>query len=189
MPVTTLYNVRNLEKITEIFVPNDTFTVQLKHKNIIEGSVEVKNSIGNTVSASDYIINYELGRIKGSMFGSLGSDNHTIIFNYYPIYKNPYMQLSVWNDATKLPFVTEREDSDIFDGLTIDFNNDWFITSDENNSYWWTTEDGSSWQKNDGELTHFFIVSATDLDVNFDGTIDLKAIRVPNKYGVIFSDQ
>ena len=38
-------------------------------------------------------------------------------------------------------------------------------------------------------MTHFFIVSATDLDVNFDGTIDLKAIRVPNKYGVIFSDQ
>ena len=37
------------------------------HKNIIEGTVEVKNNIGNTVSASDYTVNYELGRIRGTL--------------------------------------------------------------------------------------------------------------------------
>ena len=189
MPITTLYNVRDLNRISEIFIPNDTFSVQLNYKNIIKGSVEVKNSIGNTISDSDYIINHELGRIKARSAGSMSSDNHTITFNYFPIYRNPYMQLSVWNDPKKLPFVTEREDSDVFDGLSIDFNNDWLITSDDINTYWWTTNDGTKWTKNDGENTHFFIVSATDLDVDFDGKIDLKAIRVPNKYGVIFSDQ
>ena len=37
--------------------------------------------------------------------------------------------------------------------------------------------------------TYFFIVSATDLDTNFDGKVDLRAIRVPNKYAVVFSDK
>ena len=189
MPVTTLYSVKNLEKISEIFTPNDTFAVQLMHKNIIEGTVEVKNNIGNTVSASDYTVNNELGRIRAALLDRSVTNKHTITFNYYPIYKNPYIQQSVWNDPKKLPYVTERLDSDVFDGLSIEFKNDWFITSDDENTYWWTTNDGNNWVKNDGETTHFFIVSATDLDVDFNGSIDLKAIRVPNKYAVVFSDK
>ena len=63
---------------------------------------------------------------------------------------------------------------------------DWFITSDDENTYWWTTNDGNNWVKNDGETTHFFIVSATDLDVDFNASIDCKAIRVPNNYAVVF---
>ena len=55
---------------------------------------------------------------------------------------------------------------------------------DDENTYWWTTEDNVDW-KNDGENTYFFIVSATDLDTNFDGKVDLRAIRVPNKYAVV----
>ena len=51
------------------------------HKKVI-----LIDDLNNKEHFSDYIINYELGRIKGSMSGSLGSDNHTIIFNYYPIY-------------------------------------------------------------------------------------------------------
>ena len=89
MPITTLYNVRDLDRISEIFIPNDTFSVQLNYKKIIKGSVEVKNSIGNTISDSDYIINHELGRIKARSAGSMSSDNHTITFNYFPIYRNP----------------------------------------------------------------------------------------------------
>ena len=85
--------------------------------------------------------------------------------------------------------MTERSDTDIFDGLSIEFNNDWFITSDDENTYWWTTEDNVDWKRNDGENTYFFIVSATDLDTNFDGKVDLRAIRVPNKYAVVFSDE
>ena len=83
----------------------------------------------------------------------------------------------------------EKNDTDIFDGLSIYFNNDWFITSDDENTYWWTTEDNLEWKRNDGENTYFFIVSATDLDINFDGKIDLRAIRVPNNYAIVFSDK
>ena len=67
--------------------------------------------------------------------------------------------------------------------------NDWFITSDDDQ---YVLVDYQRWKqlgKNDGETTHFFIVSATDLDVDFNGSIDLKAIRVPNKYGVVFSNK
>ena len=129
------------------------------HKNIIEGTVEVKNNIGNTVSASDYTVNYELGRIRGSTPGSLSTNEHTVTFNYYPIYKNPYIQQSVWNDPKKLPYVTERLDSDVFDGLSIEFKNDWFITSDDENTYWWTTNDGNNWVKNDGEQLIFSLLA------------------------------
>ena len=58
---------------------------------------------------------------------------------------------NLFNDPLKLPYVTERSDTDIFDGLSIEFNNDWFITSDDENTYWWTTEDNVEWKRNDGE--------------------------------------
>ena len=131
----------------------------------------------------------KLGRIRASNSGSLGSDEHTLSFQYYPIFFNPYIQESIWDDPTKLPYVTEKNDTDIFDGLSIKFSNDWFITSDDENTYWWTTENNLEWKRNDGENTYFFIVSATDLDINFDGKIDLRAIRVPNNYAIVFSDK
>lgn len=188
-PVTTYYSVKDLNEITATFIPNDTFYIQLDYNNIIATSITLKNSLGNTVPVSDYIIDSVLGRIKGSSNGSLGNDEHLITFKYYPIYFNPYMQGSIWDDTAKLPFVTERKDTDIFDGLSIGFNNDWVIEPSDKNTYWWTTEDGATWIKNNGESTYFFVLGATDLDINFDGKIDLRSIRVPNKYAIVFSDQ
>jgi hypothetical protein len=189
MPVTTMYSVKNLDPLTESFTPNDTFRVQLSKKNIIPSSVKLVNSIGAEIPASDYEIDYERGRIRAASQGSLGNDDHELTFNYYPIYKNPYIHESVWTNPNQLPYVPEHKDSDIFDGLSIQFNNDWFITAKEKETYWWTTEDGSTWSQNQADSTLHFIVSASDLDTNFDGKIDLKAIRVPNKYAVVFSDQ
>ena len=187
-PITTHYSVKNLNTIYESFLPNDTFFVALSKKNIISSSIELKNSTGFVIPGSDYEFDAKLGRIRASNSGSLGSDEHTLSFQYYPIFFNPYIQESIWDDPTKLPYVTEKNDTDIFDGLSIKFSNDWFITSDDENTYWWTTENGSEWIRNDGDNTYFFIVSATDLDTNFDGKIDLRAIRVPNNYAIVFSD-
>ena len=83
------------------------------------------------IPSSDYEIDTKLGRIRSSNSGSLGSDEHTLSFQYYPIFFNPYIQQSIWNDPLKLPYITERGDTDIFDGLSIVFDNDWFITSDD----------------------------------------------------------
>jgi len=189
MPMTTLYTVKDLEPITESFTPNDTFRVQLGKKHLIPESIKVLNNLGNEVSLDDYEIDYDLGRIRGTRPGSLGNSEHSIVFNYYPIYRNPYINGSIWSDPTQAPFVPEHKDSDIFDGLSIKFQNDWFITALDKKTYWWTTEDGSNWSKDQPDSTLFFIVSASDIDINFDGEVDLNAIRVPNNYAVVFSNQ
>lgn len=186
-PVTTYYTVQDLTPIEESFTPNDTFRVQLAHTNIIKETVIIKNSNGVTIPAEDYILEYDRGRIRGAAAGSLDSDKHTITYEYYPIYRNPYMHQSIWDSPENTPYVPERKDTDIFDGLSILFNNNWKIRSLEKGTYWWTKDGSDSWTKNDPDSTFFFIVSASDLDINFDGKIDLNATRIPNDYAIVFS--
>ena len=107
-PITTHYSVKNLNTIYESFLPNDTFFVALSKKNIISSSIELKNSTGFVIPSSDYEFDAKLGRIRASNSGSLGSDEHTLSFQYYPIFFNPYIQESIWDDPTKLPYVTEK---------------------------------------------------------------------------------
>ena len=79
MPVTTLYSVKNLE-ISEIFTPNDTFAVQLMHKNIIEGTVSEKQE---KICQPD-ILSIMVSRIRAKTDRSVQINTQNI--NYYPIY-------------------------------------------------------------------------------------------------------
>ena len=136
---------------------------------------------------------YETGKLKASYHGALGSDEHTISFEYYPVYKDPYIQKSIWNNTDKKPYVPETKDAKIFDGIRLIFNNSptlnevsgeynyWVITPIDSLTYWWTTQNGSEWKKNDFEST--YQVSVGSSVSSFLG----KPIKMPSDYMIVFS--
>lgn len=193
-PMTTYYSVRDITGIEYSFIPEDTLTVQLPYQNVIEETVVLKNSVGNTISENEYLLLHSNGKIKASEHGSLGSDEHTISFEYYPIFKNPYIQKSIWNNQNEIPYVPETNDAEAFDGIRLLFENSpqlnaqtgdynyWTVAPIDSLTYWWTTENGSSWTKNDPEKTHEISVGASVS--SFLGV----PIKMPTDYMVVFDD-
>ena len=74
---------------------------------------------GNTIDTADYVIRTNTGFIKSKRTGVFNTDSLRFEFQYYPIYKSPYIKGS--------PFVDEAKDSDIFDGMQLIFDNVWNI--------------------------------------------------------------
>lgn len=182
--VTTYYTVRTTTPTTISFRPDDTSFVQLPHTNIIYDSVfSIKNELGIEIDSSDYIIDLKKGKIRGYIAGSLTSGEHTMVYNYYPILKSPYIHNSPWKDENETPLVTETKDSEVFDGVRIQFDNDWSISSFDSLTYWWTTEDEISWEQDNGDSTYFFTVGTQDFP-----SLDLYAKTIPNDYMIVFSD-
>jgi hypothetical protein len=188
-PVTTYYSIKDLTPVTVTFIPNDTLPVQLPYQNIIIESVTVKNSVGSIISNDDYVLISATGKIFASAPGSLGNDEHSITFNHYPIYNDPHLQNSPWTHSEWLPYAPETKDTRAFDGIRLNFSNDWVISPSDTLSFWLTTDDGISWSKDDADNTHLFSVGTQNLDLNFDGNIDLFALRMPSDYVISFSDE
>jgi len=190
IPITTLYSIKDLNQITVEFdlQVNDTVFYSLDKKNIIEDTFVLKFSNGNQVPESSYNINFSKGEIQilneelpGEFFAE---------FNYYPVYKSPYIHGAQWNgslldndnnnyDGTSL-WIEEVTDSDIFDGMMMQFNNDWEIGY--KNHHW--IIDGNEISDTN---------PAPNIDISF-GTLDLgppyniKSYASPNDYKIEFSD-
>lgn len=119
---TTRYSVRDLSGVQEMFVGQDTINVRLGHQNIIPETVELLDADGNLVPDDLYVIQPAEGRIRGAEPGDLKFGmQYSISYEYYPVSASPYINNS--------PFQEETRDSDIFDGLSLDFANDWVIQS------------------------------------------------------------
>ncbi|MBN2008875.1 hypothetical protein JW960_05980 [candidate division KSB1 bacterium] len=129
VPITSFYRVRDLVGIKEKFTSRDTFVVRLTNSNLVDGTIEVKDPNGAIVDTSNYLLNAELGTIRGKSSRSLlyGAP-YTITYQYYPVYKSPYIEDS--------PYETETKDTDIFDGIRILFQNDWTIKIDKQKTGW-----------------------------------------------------
>lgn len=85
----TTYSVLDSTGITESFISDDTVFVALSHTNIKENSVTVKTLSGTTVSASDYIVSYEAGKIRGASAGSLPDGaEFSVSYSYYPVWES-----------------------------------------------------------------------------------------------------
>ena len=130
IPVTSSYSIKDSSGTAEVFTANDTGYVHLINSHLVESTVELSDMNGNAVPESRYIIDYENGKIRGKNQGDLGFGQYSIFYKYYPIYRSPYIKGSPYEDETK--------DSDIFDGLSIDFNNKWAAVLDVERTGWTT---------------------------------------------------
>jgi hypothetical protein len=182
--VTSYYTVKTLTPTTFTFTPDDTLYTRLPNRHIINDTdFSLKNSLGVDIDTDDYMIDFELGKIRSTNLESLGNDEHTLTYNYFPIYQNSTMHKTTWVDETKTPYVPEAMDSDIFDGMRIQFENDWSVNEIDSLTYWWTTADGETWDKNNGDSTYFFTIGTQ----NFS-SINLYAEKNPADYMIVFSD-
>ena len=167
VPVTTAYSVRDISGTLESFEARDTIVVRLENQHLIEETVVVEDAAGNTVNPSEYILDAFNGRIKGSEAGSLRyGDTYTIRYEYYPVYRSQNIE--------KNPYKDETLDTDIFDGMSLAFNNHWKIEIDTLNSGWTDPE-------------RFYSYTFRVIDTNF-GSDRLLGLEHPSDYRIEFSD-
>jgi hypothetical protein len=108
---TVSYNVRDLQNFTDYFVGRDTLFTNINNKNIVPGSMAIKDISGNTVSPDDYIVDYEKGSVKGKTPGKLKfNQSYQAIYQFYPVFGS---QLLNNEDGNK-----------VFDGIKLKVLND-----------------------------------------------------------------
>ena len=172
VPITTSYSVHDLTGIAETFVPNDTNFVRLQHQHLIETTITVRDDEDNVVPEENYEIDADRGRIRGKpgMFPpSAEKVNYSISFQYYPIYRSPNIENS--------PYVDETQDTDIFDGMTLAFNNHWSVDRIDSLSVW-------------ADPTKAYRVDFTVVDTEFPAPIGaVKGLRHPSDYEIQFYDE
>ncbi len=172
-PKTTLYSVKDTSYYTEIFQPNkiDTIITNLIKSPLVPGTVTIYDLDGSVVSPTRYIVNTERGAIRAKNLRDLQSDTislkkYKVQFKYYPVYKSPYINRS--------PYVKETKDTDIFDGVQLIFNNDWFVNLVDTLSGF-----------NSGKRSYPFDFSAVNLETAIP---PIMAIPYASDYDIIFSN-
>ncbi|MDZ7725827.1 MAG: hypothetical protein U5R06_24130 [candidate division KSB1 bacterium] len=129
VPKTRFYHVKDNSGVETTFQARDTLWVSLAYQNIIPSSVVLRDEDGKEVSKDLWELNATSGRIRGVTSGDLKyGKQYTLFFQYYPVYRSPYMQNSPW--------VNETKDTDVFDGVQLEFNNHWQIVLDTTRTYW-----------------------------------------------------
>ncbi len=167
VPITTFYSVKDMTGITETFTGKDTVNITLSNKHIVEESVKVYDPDGETIEQNNYILDAASGKIRGSKSGvfQYGVD-YKIFYNYYPVYRSPYLQNS--------PYAEETKDSDIFDGLWLSFNNHWNVKLDTSRTGW-----------ADSSKVYNFTFNIID---TYFGSDRLLGLRHPADYQIIFDN-
>ncbi|MDD8017819.1 MAG: hypothetical protein PHP42_05565 [Bacteroidota bacterium] len=160
--ITSLYNVKDLSSYSETFNADDTLLVSLQRKNFDSTTIAVRNDQNVIVPTSKYSVDISRGTIHGSSHGSLPKGQYTISYQYYPVWRSPYIQQS--------PYTKETQDADNFDGLQLVFKNEWSIIVDRKNSRWENVPQQYS-----------FGIQGEDL---FAG--DMKLYRKPSDYEIQF---
>ena len=181
--ITTFYDVQTLNKIIVDFTSNDTLVSNIGFKNIITESFNLYDENQNLVPTELYILDNVNGKIFGNYEGSLGENTFRAEFNYYPIFKSPYIQNSPWIDQSTNPNAGIVLDTETFNGIQIEFQNDWQINDILLESYWSTTNDQQTWEKNSSKDTYFHSFSSTSLFGN-----SLNPTKFANDYIIVFSD-
>ncbi|MBI45025.1 MAG: hypothetical protein CMG66_02525 [Candidatus Marinimicrobia bacterium] len=191
IPITSFYNIENLNDIVVEFelMVYDTTYYNLRKNNIIDESFELKYSNNEIVPENLYEINFSSGEIKINI--SELPNSFQAVFNYYPIYKSPYINGASWdgtliNDDNELDYddydgnslwIEEVLDGEVFDGMRLEFDNDWDIELD---SIKWII-DGVEIMDND-------ILSILDVSVDTLSYPGLKSFASPNNYMIVFDD-
>ena len=169
VPITTFYNILNLSEVNEEIVLSDTSYYYLQHKNISVQDFSLEDLNGTLIEDSKYELDSDNGKIRFlEIDNSLSLTTLKVKYLYYPILKSPYIQDSPW--------ISESYDSDVFDGLTLQFVNDWNVNFIDSKSYW----------VSDNDQNYIYSLGLQDADW-LNPTIIAKAM--PNDYVIIFEDE
>jgi hypothetical protein len=163
---TSLFNVRDLQSVSETFISQDTSLVQLARKNVIPGTIELRNQQGSVMPASSYRLDVTRGTVRGATANSLPNGAYTLTYQYYPVYNSPYILGS--------PYATETKDIEVFDGVALGFQNDWTVS---------LIDSASGWVGKSAYIYNFF-----PFYTNFNNTI-YAGYRKPSDYEIRFSDK
>jgi hypothetical protein len=167
--VTTRYAVQDMYTYKEDWTPDDTNWVELSRQNLVEESVLVQDGVGNVIPESKYEVNYEEGQIRALDPDYFNEILPAISYMYHPVYFSPYMQGTPW-------LRQEITDTDIFDGLTLNFDNIWRTSAETVASTW-----------NDTTINYTFEFAFEPSQLP-DGTI-LQPVYFPSNYEMRISDQ
>ena len=181
--ITTFYSVQTLDQTSIDFISNDTLVSNLGYKNIIEETFNLYDEDQNLILPELYRLDKINGKIFGNYEGSLGKNSYKAEFNYFPILNSPYIQSSPWQDQSTNPNAGIVQDTETFNGIQIEFQNDWQINDIVLDSYWSTTNDQQTWVKNSSKDTYFYSFSSTSLFGN-----SLNPTKFANDYIIVFSD-
>ncbi|MEW6511443.1 MAG: hypothetical protein AB1428_10830 [Bacteroidota bacterium] len=80
------YDITAANPVSEQFESRDTIYVPFTKRNLIPGTVTVKNASGAVVDPSNYLLDFTGGRIRGVSTGSLPAGTYTASYQYYPVY-------------------------------------------------------------------------------------------------------
>lgn len=164
IPITSYYNVLNLTEIYETIALSDTFYHFLQNTNISSEYFNIENQNGEEISLDFFDVDYEKGKFRLKEIDSVMSLVDLVVkYLYYPVYKSPYIKDSPW--------VNETNDSNVFEGVSVFFDNDWDINYIEQDSYWKSNLDNN------------YIFSLGLQDVN-----SINALKMPNDYVISFED-
>ena len=186
IPYTTFYNVLDLDTISVSLTlfSNDTLYYNLGKNNIIEESFALYNEYNQLIPSSYYDINYSTGEIR--MNNSYLPGDFVAKFNYYPIYRSPYIQGAQWEpnfvennyDGISL-WIEEVQDAEIFDGIMLDFQNSWDVVFKE---FKWVLDGVESI---DGDISNTLDIYVDTLSFS---DFNLTSYASPNDYMIVFND-
>ncbi|PLX25125.1 MAG: hypothetical protein C0600_12330, partial [Ignavibacteria bacterium] len=166
--ITTTYSVLNRTEQVYAFTILDTLPVKLPHENLSVSDILVRDN-GGPVDPSRYRIDERRGDIRPTSPGSL-SGEFEILYRYYPVYRSPYIKNS--------PYVSEAIDSDIFDGLQLNFQNDWQIK---------LVDSLSGFRTANPQKSMIYTFATTDILLGPGDT--LRGARYPSDYEIRFEDE
>ncbi len=165
--ITTTYSVLNKTQQQFTFTVADTLPVKLPHGNINLADVLVRDNNG-PIDPSRYRIDARRGDIRQTASGSL-SGQYDMLYTYYPVFESPYIAGS--------PYVSEALDSDIFDGLQLNFQNDWRID---------LVDSLSGFRTENPTKSMIYTFATTDILLGPGDT--LRGARYPSDYEIRFAD-
>jgi len=131
--ITSSYTVLDITGVDES-IELDTSYVYLDHQCLQYENILIADEANpnDYLALDEFEIDTLRGKIKIKAGSDLSSGNYRIYYKYYPVYKSPNIKNS--------PYADETLDSDIFDGIELDFNNTWNIKKIDSKSYWNSTE-------------------------------------------------
>ncbi|HOJ05199.1 MAG TPA: hypothetical protein PK916_14460 [Bacteroidota bacterium] len=162
--ITTTYSVRKLTQQIDTIVIKDTLAVSLRNAHIHIPSVLVKDANG-PIDPSRYRIDARRGDLRPASPGSM-QGSYEVLYTYFPVFQSPYIKNS--------PYVSEAIDSDVFDGMQLDFRNDWQIKLIDTASGF-----------NSGTKSMIYNFATTNILLSPGDT--LKGSRYPSDYEIRFS--
>ena len=122
------YRLLDSTGTSESFISKDTVFVTLSKENIQEGSFQLFDQANNLIDPSNYVINYEAGKVRAATSGSLPiNQKYTANFRNYPI---PASNLLDGEDGN--PSFNGMRVYVVNDSLSIDYKNTGFLNSESN---------------------------------------------------------